>query len=103
MNALVHLLNRNRTAMNMKRIVLSTLLCLLAGIIQVYAQKTDYAAAWKKIENLVEKEGKPQSALTEVKKVYTAAKSEKNEVLDGKETKLVYRGLLSSSDKALVK
>ena len=63
----------------MKRILLSAFVCLLLGNLQLFGQKTDYVAAWKKIDILLDKEGKPQSALTEVKKIYTTAKSEKNE------------------------
>ena len=79
----------------MKRIVLSTLLCLVIGSFQAFAQKTDYAAAWKKIDDLVEKEGKPQSALTEVKKIYSAAKTEKNDAQYIKA--LVYMAMLQDA------
>ena len=37
----------------------------------------NYDAAWAKVEDLVQKKNLPQSALTEVKKIYTQAKKDK--------------------------
>jgi uncharacterized BrkB/YihY/UPF0761 family membrane protein len=39
-----------------------------------FAQMKNYDAAWTKVEELVQKKNLPQSALTEVKKIYTQAK-----------------------------
>src|SRR6476620_12576669 len=44
-----------------------------------FAQMKNYDAAWTKVEELVQKKNLPQSALTEVKKIYTQAKKDKQE------------------------
>lgn len=43
------------------------------------AQVKDYAAEWKKVDDLLQRKGLPQSALTEVKKIYSRAKAEKQD------------------------
>jgi len=40
--------------------------------------KFNYTAAWKKVDDLINKKGLPESALNEVKIIYAAAKKEKN-------------------------
>ncbi|WP_276481891.1 alpha-2-macroglobulin family protein [Paraflavitalea pollutisoli] len=55
-----------------------------------------YDKAWKKIDSLINKKGLPQSALTEVNKIYAQAKQEKN---DGQLIKaLLYRRALSETN-----
>jgi hypothetical protein len=58
-------------------IITAIFLCLSFASI---AQKTNYEAEWKKIEALIEKERRPQTALIEVKKLYERARAENNAV-----------------------
>lgn len=44
-----------------------------------FAQVKTYAEQWKKVDELIEKQNLPQSALQEVKKIYATAKKEKQE------------------------
>ena len=61
----------------LKHLLLCTFSTLL--IIQTKSQtKMSYDAAWKKIDQLINEKGLPQSALTEVQKIYERAKKEKN-------------------------
>src|SRR4051812_23176162 len=58
---------------------------LCAGIIimclaiPVGAQIKNYSAQWKKVDELIDKQKLPKSALEEVKKIYTQAKKEKQD------------------------
>ena len=63
--------------MKYKHLILFVLVSLFTSFIAM--SQSSYDAAWKKVEDLVEKEGRPQSALAEVQKIYTKAKSEKND------------------------
>ncbi len=59
----------------MKKIIFSSLIILLA--INGNAQEVKYKDLWKSVEKF-EKEGKPQTALKEVDKIYLKAKKENN-------------------------
>ncbi len=64
--------------MLLKRILLVNLF-LLSFITMLEAQnKFNYTAAWKKVDDLMEKKGLTQSALKDVQLIYNAAKKEKN-------------------------
>ena len=61
--------------------IFRTLLLLFAFVpALLFAQtKNNYNTQWKKIDSLITKRGLTASALTEVQKIYTAAKKEKND------------------------
>jgi len=64
----------------MKRIRIAlSLIFLIALSLQAHTQVKDYAAEWKKIDELVQQRGLPQSALQEVRKIYARAKAEKQD------------------------
>lgn len=64
--------------MFLKRISLVNLFIFLFSMSLFAQNKFNYTAAWKKVEDLIEKKGLTESALKEVKLIYTAAKKEKN-------------------------
>lgn len=64
--------------MFLKRISLVNLFILLFSMSLFAQNKFNYTAAWKKVEDLIEKKGLTESALKEVKLIYEAAKKEKN-------------------------
>src|SRR4051812_19528589 len=51
----------------------------LIGMENASGQVKNYEAQWKKIDELVQKKQLPKSALEEVKKIYTQAKTEKQD------------------------
>jgi len=65
-------------SMFLKRISLVNLFILLFSMSLFAQNKFNYTAAWKKVEDLIEKKGLTESALKEVKLIYDAAKKEKN-------------------------
>lgn len=64
--------------MLLKRIFLITLLLFSIFTMTEAQSKFNYTAAWKKVDDLINKKGLPESALKEVKTIYAAAKKEKN-------------------------
>jgi uncharacterized protein YfaS (alpha-2-macroglobulin family) len=65
--------------MSVKQVIF-LVLCSLFLITATAQQKMNtYEKAWKKIDSLIQVKGLPQSALTEVNKIYTQAKQEKND------------------------
>lgn len=64
--------------MFLKRISLVNLFIFLFSMSLFAQNKFNYTAAWKKVEDLIEKKGLTESALKEVKLIYAAAKKEKN-------------------------
>jgi uncharacterized protein YfaS (alpha-2-macroglobulin family) len=65
--------------MSVKQVIF-LVLCSLFLITATAQQKMNtYDKAWKKIDSLIQIKGLPQSALTEVNKIYTQAKQEKND------------------------
>jgi hypothetical protein len=54
-------------------------LIFFIGSIAAQCQTFDYEKEWKKVTELVQKQGRPASALTEVKKIYARARTDKNE------------------------
>lgn len=78
--------------MSVKQVVF-LVLCSLFLITATAQQKMNtYDKAWKKIDSLIQVKGLPQSALTEVNKIYTQAKQEKNDAQMIKA--LIYRAQL---------
>lgn len=78
--------------MSVKQVVF-LVLCSLFLITATAQQKMNtYEKAWKKIDSLIQIKGLPQSALTEVNKIYTQAKQEKNDAQMIKA--LIYRAQL---------
>lgn len=59
------------------RYILSVILCLV--FTNTFAQSKKYDSLWKKVNELITKKGLPQSALTEVNKIYVLAKKDKQE------------------------
>jgi hypothetical protein len=49
------------------------------GFLKTSAQVKNYGAQWKKVDELIQKENLPKSALEEVKKIYAQAKKEKQD------------------------
>ncbi len=71
-------LSGKTTCMRIKPFVL--IIILLAVSPSFYGQTTfAYDSAWKKIDGLIQKRGLPRSALTEVNRVYAAAKKDQRE------------------------
>nr|WP_294906248.1 alpha-2-macroglobulin family protein [uncultured Lacibacter sp.] len=64
--------------MFLKRISLVNLFILLFSMSLFAQNKFNYTAAWKKVDELINKKGLTESALKEVKTIYDAAKKEKN-------------------------
>lgn len=64
--------------MFLKRISLVNLFILLFSLSLFAQNKFNYTAAWKKVDELINKKGLTESALNEVKTIYDAAKKEKN-------------------------
>ncbi len=64
--------------MLLKRIFLITLLLFSIFTMTEAQSKFNYTAAWKKVDDLINKKGLPESTLKEVKTIYAAAKKEKN-------------------------
>lgn len=63
--------------MRLKQLILANL--LLFAFTAIHAQsKFNYTNAWKKIDQLINKKGLPESALKEIQTIYTNAKKEKN-------------------------
>ncbi|HRP33096.1 MAG TPA: MG2 domain-containing protein, partial [Agriterribacter sp.] len=59
--------------------LLLSVICTLIFIQLKSQTKMSYDAAWKKVDQLIEEKGLPQTALAEVKKIYQRAKKEKNQ------------------------
>ncbi|MHA4808776.1 alpha-2-macroglobulin family protein [Flavitalea flava] len=57
--------------------LLSTL--LFNSLLMAQIRPADYVAKWKAVDSLIEKKGLTQSALTEVNKIYAAAKQQNND------------------------
>ena len=64
--------------MLLKRLLLINLFVLSFFTMTEAQSKFNYTAAWKKVDDLINKKGLPESALKEVKTIYAAAKKEKN-------------------------
>ena len=64
--------------MYLKRLSLVNLFILLFSMSLFAQNKFNYTAAWKKVDDLVAKKGLTESALSDVKKIYNAAKKGKN-------------------------
>src|SRR6478672_8654091 len=66
---------------NMKPVTYFFLFSILTFFTSVnsFAQMKNYDAAWTKVDELVQKKNLPKSALTEVRKIYTQAKKDKQE------------------------
>jgi uncharacterized protein YfaS (alpha-2-macroglobulin family) len=65
-------------SMFLKRISLVNLFIILFSMSLFAQNKFNYTAAWKKVDELINKKGLTESALKEVKNIYDAAKKEKN-------------------------
>lgn len=65
--------------MNVRNTAVIAFLCLLSSLLTAQMKQGDYETKWKAIDSLVSKKGLVQSALSEVDKLYTLAKQEKNE------------------------
>src|SRR5687767_3253751 len=71
--------NHNYTIMFLKKLYLLISCCVVLSALMGQNKPNDYKAAWKKIDSLIHKRGLTESALTEVNKIYTLAKKEKND------------------------
>ncbi len=82
----------------MKRIVKYSVLLIISCLIFTHTKsqyRMNYDSAWKKIDDLLDKQGLPKSALAEVDKVYAAAKKDNNQ---GQLIKaLIYQSQLSQA------
>lgn len=65
--------------MPVKKVFLLALASLFLITVTAQQKMNNYDKAWKKIDSLIEQQGLPASALTEVNKVYTQAQKEKND------------------------
>ncbi len=65
--------------MLLKKILALVPVTLLMINLTAQQKMNNYEKAWSKIDSLIQKNGLTQSALTEVNKIYTLAKKEKNE------------------------
>jgi len=61
------------------RIRIIACLCLSPFLSIAQVKPDSYAAAWRKVDTLINIKGLPQSALTQVNQIYTRAQQEKNE------------------------
>jgi uncharacterized protein YfaS (alpha-2-macroglobulin family) len=64
--------------MPLKRFLLANLLLFAFTTMQAQP-KFNYTAAWKKVDEFINKKGLPESALKEVQNIYAAAQKEKND------------------------
>jgi uncharacterized protein YfaS (alpha-2-macroglobulin family) len=81
--------------MNYKYVLSCLFLSVLSLTLCAQQKPNDYAAAWKKIDSLIQKKGLVQSAVAEINKIYARAKAEKNDPQLIKA--LVYRAGISES------
>src|ERR1700709_483770 len=65
--------------MNFRNTVAIPFLCLLSTLLTAQIRQSDYETRWKGIDSLVSQKGLVQSALSEVNKIYTLARQEKND------------------------
>src|SRR5258708_12386429 len=65
--------------MNLRNTLALLFCCLVSSLLNAQIRQGDYETKWKSIDSLVAKKGLVQSALTEVNKIYTLAKQEKND------------------------
>src|SRR5256885_3514397 len=60
--------------------ILIVIVILLSGLNKASSQTVkNYETDWKKVDELIQKKNLPQSALAEVKKIYTKAKADKQD------------------------
>jgi len=65
--------------MNLRNTALLLFFCLFCSFLTAQVKQTDYSSKWKRVDSLVRQKGLVQSALTEVNKIYSLAKQEKND------------------------
>lgn len=64
--------------MNLRNALGIIFFCLLSCLLQAQVRQDNYETKWKAVDSLVRQKGLVQSALSEVNKIYSLAKQEKN-------------------------
>jgi hypothetical protein len=78
--------------MFLKKLLLLVSTCLIISVLMAQVKQNDYKKEWNKIDSLIRQKGLPESALSEINKIYLLAKKENNDAQIIKA--LMYRALV---------